>query len=132
MSNQMDSRRDSRRSISIDGLSHLTAIPVATRIGPLVVSSVIASFNPGTRDVPDNLQQQYANIFRHAGLMLEQAGADWRHVAKMEFWTPTADREALDPFWLEKFPDEKSRPSRHTHVGQDGAARASFLAYIYD
>ena len=120
----------SRRSISIDGLSHLTAIPVATRIGPLLVSSVVAPFNPGTRDVPETVDEQYANIFRHVGLMLEEAGGDWSHVAKMEFWTPSADRGALDPHWIDKFPDEASRPSRHTHVGEGGAARASFIAYI--
>jgi len=121
-----------RRSIEIEGLSHLTAIPVATRIGPLVVSSVIAPFDPGTRDVPDAIEDQYANIFRHVGLMLTEAGAAWRHVAKMEFWTPTADRGALDPLWVEHFPDPASRPSRHTHVGQGQAARASFIAYVYD
>ena len=42
-----------RKSIHIDGLSHLTAIPVATRIGPLLISSVIAPFDPGTRQVPE-------------------------------------------------------------------------------
>ena len=81
-----------RKSISIPSLSHLTAIPVATRIGPLVVSSVIAPFNPGTRVVPDTVSAQYANIFHHVGLMLAEAGADWRHVAKMEFWTPPVER----------------------------------------
>jgi 2-iminobutanoate/2-iminopropanoate deaminase len=119
-----------RKSISIDGLSHLTAIPVASRIGPLLVSSVIAPFNPGTRQIPESLEEQYANIFHHVGLMLEEAGGAWRHVAKMEFWTSSAGRSALDPFWIEKFPDESSRPARHTHVGEAGAARASFLAYI--
>lgn len=120
----------SRRSITIDGLSHLTAIPVATRIGPLLVSSVVAPFDPGTRNVPETIEAQYANIFRHVGLMLEEAGADWSHIAKMEFWTPTADKGVLDPIWIEKFPDEHSRPSRHTHVGQGTSARASFIAYI--
>ncbi len=122
----------SRQSIEIDGLSHLTAIPVATRIGPLLVSSIIASFAPGTRTVPDSLQDQYANIFIHVGKMLEAAGGDWSHVAKMEFWTPTADRDALDPLWIEHFPDPASRPSRHTHVGEGGPARATFIAYIED
>lgn len=121
-----------RRSIEIDGLSHLTAIPVATRIGPLLISSVIAPFNPGTRDVPESLEDQYANIFEHVGKMLAASGGNWSHVAKMEFWTPTADRGALDPFWVEKFPDERSRPSRHTHVAEGGPARASFIAYIED
>ena len=121
-----------RRSISIESLSHLTAIPVATRIGPLLVSSVIAPFNPGTRVVLDTVSGQYANIFHHVGLMLREAGGDWRHVAKMEFWTPQVERDALDPFWIEKFPDEASRPSRHTHVGEGKVATATFIAYIDD
>jgi enamine deaminase RidA (YjgF/YER057c/UK114 family) len=122
-----------RRSIAIEGLSHLTAIPVATRVGALVVSSVIAPFNPGTREVPDTIEAQYANIFRHVGLMLAEAGADWSHVAKMDFFIPDADgRPALEAPWLEKFPDASTRPSRHTHVGQGKVATATFMAYIED
>lgn len=122
-----------RRSISIDGLSHLTAIPVATRVGPLIVSSVIAPFNPGTRDAPDNMEEQYANIFRHAGLMLAESGASWADVAKMEFWVPDAEsRAALEAPWLEKFPDKASRPSRHTHIGHGKVATASFIAFVTD
>lgn len=121
-----------RRSLTIEGLKHLTAIPVATRIGPLVVSSVIAPFDPGTRNVPPSIPAQYANIFRHVEQMLAEAGAEWRHVAKMEFWTPPVEREALDPFWIERFPDEASRPSRHTHVGDGKVVTASFLAYVDD
>jgi 2-iminobutanoate/2-iminopropanoate deaminase len=121
-----------RKSIAIESLSHLTAIPVATKIGPLLVSSVIAPFNPGVRVVPDTVQAQYANIFDHVGLMLREAGADWRHVAKMEFWTPSVERDALDPFWIEKFPDEASRPSRHTHVGEGKVVTATFIAYVTD
>ncbi len=120
----------SRKSIEIDGLSHKTAIPVASKIGPLLVSSVIAPFNPGTRDVPEALEDQYKNIFRHVDLMLKEAGGDFSHVAKMEFWTPSTDRSALDPFWVEKFPDPASRPARHTHIGEGTAVRASFIAYI--
>jgi enamine deaminase RidA (YjgF/YER057c/UK114 family) len=120
-----------RRSIQIDGLSHLTAIPVATRIGPLVVSSVIAPFDPGTRNVPDGYPAQYVNIFRHVGAMLAAAGADWRHVAKMEFWIPAAEaRAALEVPWTEKFADPESRPARHTHLGEGGPVTASFIAYV--
>ena len=64
--------------------------------------------------------------------VLEAADADWAHIAKMEFWTPTADKGTLDPFWVEKFPDPDSRPARHTHVGHGDSARASFIAYIED
>jgi len=123
-----------RKSIHIDGLSHLTAIPVATRIGPLITSSVIAPFDPGTRNVPKTLDAQIANIFRHVGAMLAAADADWRHVAKMEFWMPdpAAGRAALETPWIEKFPDPSSRPSRHTHVGEGPAVSASFIAYVQD
>lgn len=123
-----------RSSIAIDGLSHLTGIPVATRIGPLLVSSVIAPFDPGTRNVPGGYPAQYANIFRHVGEMLKRAGGDWRHVAKMEFWVPVAEaRDACEPAWNEKFPNRASQPARHTHVAADAkAVSASFIAYIED
>ncbi len=65
-----------RRSIEIDGLSHLAAIPVATRIGPLLVSSVIVSFDPGTRKVPAETAAQVANIYTHVGKILAEAGRD--------------------------------------------------------
>jgi len=124
----------SRKSIHIDGLSHLTGIPVATRIGPLLISSVIAPFNPGTRQVPDGYAAQYANIFRHVGEMLKAAGGDWRDVAKMEFWAPVPEaRDACEATWNEKFPDANSRPARHTHITPDAkAVSASFIAYLSD
>ena len=120
----------SRRSIEIDTLRHRTPIPVATRIGPLIVSSVINAFEPGTRDLPESAERQAANVFRYVGQILVEAGADWPHVAKMEFWVPDATwRAALDTPWLEVFPDPASRPSRHTHLGGAGSVRASFIAY---
>ncbi|MEO5901869.1 MAG: Rid family hydrolase [Ilumatobacteraceae bacterium] len=121
-----------RESIAIPGLSHLTAIPVATRIGPLLVSSVIAPFDPGTRHVPDTIDEQIANIFAHVGAMLDAARATWDDVAKMSFWlADPAHRAALDAPWLEHFPDDASRPSRHTHVSKGApTATADFLAYV--
>ena len=120
-----------RKSIHIDGLSHLTAIPVASRIGPLLVSSVIAPFDPGTRNVPATLEAQAANIFSHVEKMLTAAGGNWSHVAKMEFWAPSAEaRAVIDGPWAQKFPDPESRPARHTHTGQGGAMSASFMAFI--
>jgi enamine deaminase RidA (YjgF/YER057c/UK114 family) len=121
-----------RKSIHIEGLSHLTGIPVATRIGPLLVSSVIASFDPGTRNVPAGYPAQYANLFRHVGEMLKTAGGDWRDVAKMEFWVPVAEaRDACEAPWNEHFPDPDSMPARHTHVVPEArAVSASFLAYL--
>jgi 2-iminobutanoate/2-iminopropanoate deaminase len=121
-----------RRSISIPGLSHLTAIPVATRIGPLVVSSVIAPFDPGTRTVPEAIEDQVANLFTHVEAMLTEAGAGWDDVAKMNFWVAEpAHRDAIEAPWTERFPDPASRPSRHTHVTRGAPmVTADFLAYV--
>jgi len=121
-----------RRSIHIDGLSHLTAIPVASRIGPLVMSSIIAPFDPGTRDVPATIDEQVRNLFTHVGSMLDAAGASWDHIVKMNFWVPSADdRLALEAPWLEHFPDEASRPARHTQVSADARIpTADFTAYV--
>lgn len=120
-----------RRSIAIDGLSHLTAIPVASKVGPLLASSVIVGFEPGTRNLPEGADAQLANIFGHIKAMLDEAGGTWGDVAKLDFWAPDAEmRKAIDAPYVEVFPDEASRPARHTHSANGKFIRASFLAYI--
>ena len=123
-----------RTSIEIEGLSHLTAIPVATKIGPLLVSSVIAPFKPGSREHAPDAAGQIEQIFESVGKMLAAAGASWDDVAKMNFWlADPADRPALEPIWLKYFPDEKSRASRHTHISKGAPfVTGDFLAYIGD
>lgn len=121
-----------RRSIEIEGLSHLASIPVATRIGPLLISSVIVCFNPGTRDVPAETADQVANVYTHVQKILDEGGATWHDVAKMEFWVPSdAVRPEIDVIWRERFPDESSRPSRHIHVTGERVS-ATVMAYVSD
>ena len=71
-----------RRSVDIDGFRHANPIPGASRVGPLVASSVISGRGG------DGPEAQIANLFRHVGDMLHAAGADWRHVVKMNFYVP--------------------------------------------
>ncbi len=119
-----------RRSIDIDSFPHASPIPAASRIGPLIVSSVVVSRDPGTRDVPDDIDAQIANLFRHVDELLSAAEAGWDDVIKMNFWVPTIeDRPHLDGPWIEHFPDPASRPARHTQVGSD-VARCDFTAYV--
>ena len=104
-----------RSSLDTPTLSHLAPIATATRIGPLVTSSVVSPFEPGTRDVPASVAEQVANLFVHVGEILAAAGGSWDDVAKMTFFAcdvPAAVAE-LNPVWLEHFPDPRSRPSRH-------------------
>lgn len=124
-----------RRSIEIEGFQHANPIPAASRVGPLLASSVVAPRDPSTGKVPDDAAGQLANLFTHVGQMLAEAGADWRHVVKMSFYVPElALRDEINGPWLEHFPDPASRPARHTQVSPGGgkAISCEFLAYVDD
>ena len=123
-----------RQSIEIPSFTHVNPIPGASRIGPLLVSSVIAGRDPGANTVPDSAEAQYTNLFHHIGECLNAAGADWRHVARITFFVPDiAFRDACNPVWVKYFPDADARPARHTQViaGSKGAT-CEFIAYIDD
>jgi enamine deaminase RidA (YjgF/YER057c/UK114 family) len=103
-------------------------------VGPLLASSVIAARDPGSDRVPEDPEAQIANLFHHVGEMLRTAGADWRHVVKMNFYVPDiAMRSAINAPWLEHFPDPDARPARHTQAdaGRSDVA-CDFLAFVDD
>ena len=124
----------SRRSIEIEGFHHANPIPAASRVGPLLVSSVIAARDPGSDTTPDDAEAQIANLFRHVDAILHEAGADWRHIVRMNFFVPDIGvRPLINGPWLEHFPDPDSRPARHTQVAADqGAVSCEFVAYVED
>ena len=124
-----------RQSIETEGLIHANPIPAATRIGPLVESSIVVPYNPGTRDVPADFDTQVDNLFEHMGAILAAAGGGWDDMAKATFFVadPGEARKALNRPWVEHFPDPQSRPSRHTmKVPIAGEIKVScvFTAYI--
>ncbi len=123
-----------RQSIEITSFTHVNPIPAASRIGPLLVSSVIAARDPGEATVPETAEAQYVNLFHHIGQILEQAGAEWRHVARITFYVPDVSyRDSCNPIWIQHFPDAESRPARHTQfVSGAKLATCEFLAYIDD
>ena len=122
-----------RRSFEAASMPHSNPIPAVTRIGPLVTSSIIASRNPGSSEVPGDIRAQLDNLFHHVGEMLAVAGAEWRHVAKMTFYLPSLDlRAELNDPWLAHFPDPASRPARHTQLSSGSYAQCDFLAYVDD
>jgi 2-iminobutanoate/2-iminopropanoate deaminase len=123
-----------RKSIEIDSFKHVNPIPAASRLGPLLVSSIIAPRDPGEPTVPETAEAQYANLFHHIGQMLAEAGADWRHIARITFFVPDAAfRDACNPIWVEHFPDAGSRPARHTQVLSNvKIVTCEFIAFIED
>ena len=74
-SSQNARRRDmTRRSINVDSFRHSNPIPAASRIGPLIASSVIVGRDPGEDTIPDDVDAQLANLFHHVGEMLDGGG----------------------------------------------------------
>lgn len=114
-----------RQSVNSPGFSHQNPIPNACRIGNLVISSVIGGTNPGTRDLPPEFEQQIANAFTHIRSTVEAAGGTVDDIIKVTFWVkdPASQRQAINVEWLKMFPDEASRPARHTqHLPPDSKA----------
>ena len=105
-----------RQSIMFPGFSHQNPIPNASRIGNIVMSSVIGGTNPGTRELPPALEQQVANVFAAIRGDVEAAGGSVDDIIKVTFWVkdPATQRAALNAEWVKMFPDAAARPARHT------------------
>jgi 2-iminobutanoate/2-iminopropanoate deaminase len=121
-----------RRSIHIAGFKHGNPIPSATRLGPLLVSSVIVGRDPTTAKMPESIEEQCINIFAHVRAILAEAGATPEDVVKMDFWVPdpASGRGVINQEWVKMFPDFDSCPSRHTQTGGGQNIQATFMAYI--
>jgi 2-iminobutanoate/2-iminopropanoate deaminase len=105
-----------RKSINFPGFSHQNPIPNASRVGNIVMSSVIGGSNPGTRELPATLEEQVGNLFAHVRNAVAAAGCSTDDIVKMTFWVkdPATQREALNAEWVRMFPDADARPARHT------------------
>ena len=104
-----------RTSIEVKGLEHSNPIPNASRIGPFVVSGGIFGKDPETGKFAEGIDGQCRQMFANVRKVLEAAGAKPEDVIKMSFWLKDmADRPQVNQCWMEMFPDEHSRPARHT------------------
>jgi 2-iminobutanoate/2-iminopropanoate deaminase len=102
--------------VEFPAFRHLNPIPNACRIGNIVMSSVINGMDPGTRNMPPDLEQQLQNMFSHIRSAVEAAGGTVEDIIKINVWMkePVKQREALNKEWVKMFPDKDSRPARHT------------------
>ena len=124
-----------RKSINFPGFSHQNPIPNASRVGNIVMSSVIGGSNPGTRELPPTLEAQVANVFGYIRAAVEAAGGTPDNIVKVDFFVkdPANQREALNAEWVKMFPDPNARPARHTQpLPADSRAlvQASFVAVL--
>jgi enamine deaminase RidA (YjgF/YER057c/UK114 family) len=125
-----------RKSINIKGFVHKNPVPAASRVGNMVFSGVILGRDEATGKYGADLDAQCALVFSHMRDIVEAAGGTVDDIVKVTVWMrdPT-DRKILNQHWLRMFPDEQSRPARHTTaiIGQDESLiRIEFVAVLGD
>jgi len=104
-----------RISIYAEGFSHKNPIPAACRVDRTVYSGSIQGTNPTTGAYGSDLEEQCRFMFDHVDRIISAAGGGFSNIVKMTVWMrDRSQRAALNKVWLEVFPDEKSRPARHT------------------
>jgi 2-iminobutanoate/2-iminopropanoate deaminase len=105
-----------RQSVNFPGFAHQNPIPNASRIGNMMMTSVISGVDPGTRNLPPELAKQVTNLFTHVRAAIEAAGGTPDDIIKMTFWMkePATGRAALNDEWVKMFPEAASCPARHT------------------
>jgi 2-iminobutanoate/2-iminopropanoate deaminase len=120
----------------MEGLQHDNPIPSASRIGGLVATGSIFGKDPATGGkFVDGAEAQVAVMFANIRRVAEAAGGTPDNILKLEVWVKAPEyRKIVNQHWLVMFPDEHSRPARHTFIDPDlaGAAlvQCSFLAVI--
>ncbi|MEI4271124.1 RidA family protein [Klenkia sp. LSe6-5] len=121
-----------RRSIDIEGFGHRNPLPAASRLGPLLVSSMVVGYDAGTTTVPPEPTAQVANLFQHSAAVLAAGGATWDDVVRMTFYLPDlADRAAVNEVWTRVFPVADRRPARVAHQADSHLGiRCEFIAYL--
>ncbi|MGW4830289.1 RidA family protein [Amycolatopsis japonica] len=105
-----------RRSIEVPGLHHGgLPIPQASVVGNVLVSSGISPLDPVSGSVPATTDEQVEVVFDNVRRILDAADGSPDDIVKCTvFVRDKSIRPVIDKYWLEMFPDEKSRPARHT------------------
>lgn len=127
-----------RRSINIEGFDHGTQpIPAASRVGGLVVTGGIYGLDPATGKLPDDVGEQARLMFWQLARVLAAAGAGMGDIARMTIYAKVPEaRAAVNAEWLKAFPDEASRPARHTltyeHLPANMLVQCDAIAMVAD
>lgn len=109
-----------RTTINLGGAAHKAPIPMAAKVGQLLVTSAISGRDQETGAVPDTLEAEVATLFQNLRAVLDAAGGTTDHVVKITFYVrDLTARDAINPEWLAMFPDGDDRPARHTQVYGD-------------
>ena len=117
----MSSTGNARRaSIEVPGFEHDNPIPAACRVDKFLITSGISGKELYTGKLPEGLEAQSANMWATLRKVLEAAGGSPEDVIKINIWMKDRSQRAImNKGWIEMFPDEHSRPARHTFHAPD-------------
>jgi len=105
-----------RMSINLDGFSHTNPIPVASRVGNIVMSGSIIPRDPKGKS-PETLDEQCALMFQYVREVMSKAGGSPEDIVKVSVAMQDASkRDVLNKHWVAMFPDAEARPARHTET----------------
>ena len=108
-----------RRSFEVSGLRHENPIPMGCIIGPFMMTSGIFGMEPETRKTPAGIESQCKLMFENIRRVMNAAGGSVEDIIKVVVWAKDKTfKEAVNKEWLQMFPDEHSRPARHTMLYQ--------------
>jgi enamine deaminase RidA (YjgF/YER057c/UK114 family) len=123
-----------RRSVNVESFGHVNPIPAASRVGSLLMSSVISGRDRASGRMPATIEGQCAEMFRVVREIVEAAGGTPADIIKMTVWLrDPGNRDALNAEWVKLFPDPVSRPARHTMPlagGGDSLVQCDITAVI--
>jgi enamine deaminase RidA (YjgF/YER057c/UK114 family) len=84
-------------------------------IGSLMMTSGIFGMEPETRKTPDDVESQCRLMFENIRRVMAAAGGSPGDIIKLVVWAKDKTfKSAMNKEWLAMFPDEHSRPARHT------------------
>ncbi len=121
-----------RRSIKAPDIpEHKNPIPAASRVGNMLFSSAVGGEDPETHGLPDDKEAQIANVFKTIRAIMREAGGSPENIGKVSVYVADQDdRKLINPHWLDMFPDENSRPVRHTIEKKLPAGRYIQIEFI--
>ena len=98
---------------------HKNPIPHASILHGLIISSAITGIDHKTGDFPSSKEKQIKIAFHNMEAILEEANATTQDIIKIDlYFKDKKDRKLVNPYWVELFPDELTRPSRHAHLSE--------------
>ncbi len=92
-------------------------IPAASRIGPLLITGGVHGVERNSGALPPDPTDQIRLMFENLAGILERGGATLDDVARLTVYIGSAEyRSLVNAHWVKVFPNEASRPARHTMI----------------